>query len=196
MIFLDIDGTLFNPELFGKLIRDRFVNILNTSEEELMKVIADYYANLETTTDFNPREITVFIAQRYGSERDQLDAVFWEDNDIYRSSLYPEVESTLGILSKNEKLGIFSQGNEDLQRRKLIATGIVKYIDPEEIIIHRRKTSDEVLALLPHDAVVVDDNHDVAITLAPLTQSIWINRRSDENDSKVKTIHALNELLT
>ncbi len=195
MIFLDIDGTLFDPECFGRLIRSKFINILNTNEEELMRVIADYYANLETTTDFNPRDITVFIAQRFGVDPSPLDAVFWEDNDIYRDSLYPEVEDALGSLSKREKLGIFSQGNEDLQRRKLVATGLIKYIDPEEIIIHRRKTSDEALVLLPRDITVVDDNHDVVISLLPIAQPVWINRRSDEGDPRVRTIHALNELL-
>jgi FMN phosphatase YigB (HAD superfamily) len=195
LLLMDIDGTLFDSSLFGSKMRAEFINILGVGEDELARTIADYYAALEHRSDFNPREITDFVSKRYGVEKSLLDEVFWNDDKIYSESLFSEVDDVLKKLSKGKTLGVFSQGNEELQSRKLTAAGIKEYFDEAYIFIHSRKLSDEAIAVLPRGATVVDDSHDVAVTLATFVNTIWINRRTEDSDPEVKTIHLLSELI-
>jgi FMN phosphatase YigB (HAD superfamily) len=195
LYLLDIDGTLFDPDLFGKLIRSEFIKILSTSEEDLMTVIADYYANLELPSDFDPREITKFIAARYQTDPALLDRVFWEGNEIYIKCLYPEAVEVLKKLVKENTLGIFSQGNDELQRRKIKAIDIEKFLNLERIYIFRRKDSDAAISELPRDAIVIDDNHDVVQKIKPYVTAVWINRRNNDVAVGARTIHNLSELV-
>lgn len=195
ILILDIDGTLFNSNRFGEQIRAEFIKILGVEEDDLVRTIADYYSALEHYSDFNPREIADFVANRYSIDRTLLDEVFWGEDVIYKESLYPETIEVLKKLSENHVLGIFSQGNQELQERKLTAAGIIKFFDPGYVFVHSRKLSDEAIAVLPRDATIVDDNHDVAVTIVSFVNSIWINRRTQDRDPQLKTIHTLSELL-
>ncbi len=195
IILLDIDGTLFDAERFGREIRAEFIKVLKIDEGELMRAIADYYAALEASTDFSPRDITLHIGQRYNINPIVLDQVFWENDKIYKSSLYPEVANVLKKLSETHILGIFSQGNEEFQARKLKAAGITDYFSKDYTFIHARKLLDETIARLPAGATVIDNKHDVAVKLSPFVDSIWLNRRTKDSDSEVRTIHSLEEVL-
>lgn len=195
LILFDIDGTLFDPQVFGSLIRAEFVKILNVDEEELIRANADYYANLESTTDFSPHDMTEFLAARFKVEPDLLDKVFWENDKVYKESLYPEVVDVLKRLSKETSLGIFSQGSVELQTRKLNACDIAQYFDREKLFIYKRKLLDEVIGALPEDAVFIDDKHDVVAALHGKRNAVWVNRRSDETDPQIRTIHTLEELV-
>ncbi|OGH15932.1 MAG: hypothetical protein A3C30_03790 [Candidatus Levybacteria bacterium RIFCSPHIGHO2_02_FULL_40_18] len=194
LILFDIDGVIFDPEKFGKLIRTKFVKILGISEEELISANADYYSKLSERTDFDPRGITAYLSDRFGKDVAPLDRVFWEDTDIYKNSLYPEAREVLEKLKGEKILGIFSQGNRDLQNRKLDAAELRDYFSPEYIFIHKRKLSDEAIELLPREATFIDNKHDVVEVLQKFVDVIWINRKSDESDPKIKTIHSLAEL--
>lgn len=154
---------------------------------------ADYYSTLSERTDFDPREITAYLSDRFGKDVAKLDRVFWEDDRIYEESLYPETREVLGKLKDRKTLGIFSQGNEDLQNRKLDAAKIRQYFSPEYVFIMRRKLSDEAIELLPREATFVDNKHDVVEALQKFVDVIWLNRKSDESDPSIKTIHSLTE---
>lgn len=195
LLLFDIDGTVFNTEKFGSFVRTEFLKILTISKEELSRAIADYFAALETTTDFSPRDITIHIGQRYSMDPILLDKVFWENDKIYKDSLYPEVVSVLKKLSEIHTLGIFSQGNEEFQTRKLRAAGIMDIFNKGYIFIYARKLLDEAISNLPRNAAVIDNKHDVVVELSKSRDTIWINRKSDESDPHIKTIHALTEIL-
>ncbi len=195
LVLFDIDGVLFDPERFGKLLRSRFIKILGISEEELISANADYYSKLSERTDFDPREMTAYLSDRYGKDVATLDHVFWEE-DIYQDSLFPETREVLEKLKGQKTLGIFSQGNEELQNRKLDAGKIRKYFYPEYTFILRRKLSDDSIELLPREATFIDNKHDVIEALQKFVDVIWINRKSEESDPAIKTIHSLHELIT
>lgn len=195
VVLFDIDGTLFDPQKFGTLIRGEFVKLLNIDEDELIRANADYYANLESSTDFSPHDMATFLASRFGASRDDLDKIYWENDGIYKQSLYPEAIEVLKTLSKNKTLGIFSQGSVELQTRKLNACDIAQYFDREKLFIYKRKPLEEVIGALPQGALFVDDKHDVVHALVDQEcAAIWINRRNEEVDPDIKTIHTLDEL--
>lgn len=194
VILFDIDGTLFDPNKFGQAIRREFVDILNITEDDLIRANADYYASLESTTDFDPRAITQFIAQRYGVKQSLLDDVFWGEKNIYKECVYPEVPEVLEKLGRENMLGVFSQGGEELQGRKLKACDLEKYFKAE-IFIHKRKDTPEAIALLPQGATLIDDSHEIVSKLKNHLKVIWINRRNNDKDTSVQTIHSLTDLL-
>ena len=196
LILFDIDGVLFDPEKFGKLIRAEFVKVLNISEEELIRANADYYSELESSTDFDPHDIAAYIAARFKTEPEVLDRVFWENDEIYKGSIFQDVEESLKKLSHSHILGIFSQGNEDLQKRKLEAGGVKKYFKDDQVFIQTRKLSDEAIELLPREATVIDNKHDVVSALSKFVNVIWLNRKTEDSDPQIKTIHSLRELIT
>lgn len=195
IILFDIDGTLFDPQRFGKLLRQEFVKILNIDEEELVRANADYYSKLESTTDFLPRDIVAFLANRFNVSEDELNRVFWENDQIYKDSLYPEVVDVLKNLSSAHVLGIFSQGDQELQTRKLNACDISQYFDRNKLFVYKRKLLDEVLGALPGGALFIDDKHDVVEALSKARDVVWINRRNEDVDPQIRTVHSLEELL-
>jgi len=193
IILLDIDGTVFDIEAFGRATREEFVKILKTPHDDLARAIADYYSELEDSTHFNARDISVFLANRYGVDAATLDVVFWEDDAIFESSLYEETIPVLERLAKKYTLGAFSQGFEELQSRKLKASGIEKYFSQEYMFLHREKTSDSVIESLPKNAIVIDDNHEVVKTIARHLSAFWINRKTADQDPLLQTVHTLTE---
>lgn len=193
-VLFDIDGTLFDPEHFGRLIRAEFTKILKVGEEDLIRANADYYAKLESNADFKPREITAHLAREFKGDQGELDRVFWENDGIYKESLFGETEEVVKKLSHNHILGIFSQGNEDLQTRKLEASGIKKYFKPEYVFIHARKLTDDAIELLPRSSTLIDNHHDVVLALKDFVSVIWINRKTEDSDPQIKTIHTLADL--
>ena len=195
LVLFDIDGVLFDTERFGKLLRSRFVKILGIDEEELISANADYYSKLSERTDFDPRGITAYLSERFEKDVVTLDLVFWKEEHLYQESLFPETLEVLEKLKGQKTLGIFSQGNEELQNRKLDAARLRDYFSPEYVFIHKRKLSDDAIELLPREATFVDNKHDVVEALQKFVDVIWINRKSEESDPKIKTIHSLGEIL-
>ncbi len=193
VILFDIDGTLFDSKKFGELIRAEFMQILGVTEEELIRANADYYSRLETTADFNPHDISSHLAQAFGGSQEDLERVFWENESIYKDAVYEDVLDSLKKASKENILGVFSQGNPQLQERKLVAGGIRKYFEGE-IFIHSRKLTDEAVALLPRDATLVDNDHAIIEAMKSFVKPIWINRNTQDSDSEITTIHSLSEL--
>ncbi|KKQ94352.1 MAG: hypothetical protein UT20_C0039G0005 [Candidatus Levybacteria bacterium GW2011_GWA1_39_11] len=182
ILLFDIDGTLFDAEKFGKLTREEFLRILNIDEENLMRTIADYYSSLEASTDYNPREITVFMGEKYNIDPKLLDKLFWEEDKHYQESLFPETLSVLQQLSEKKTLGIFSQGLEDFQLHKLEASGIRDFFNKAFIFVRRRKSLEDATGDLPKGATVIDNNHQVVLKFSPVVNT--------------KTIHSLEELIT
>jgi hypothetical protein len=128
-------------------------------------------------------------------DKSSLDAVFWQNDSIYKEAIFQDAEEVLNKLSQDKNLGIFSQGNPELQTRKLEAGGIEKFFNKELIFIRERKLSEEATALLNSEATVIDNKHDVVATLSKFVNVIWLNRKTEDNDPQIKTIHTLKELI-
>jgi phosphoglycolate phosphatase-like HAD superfamily hydrolase len=195
IILFDIDGTLFNPQEFGRLIRAEFLKILKVPEEELIRANADYYARLKSSTDLNPHDLAAHIASEFGVPAQDLDSIFWQNERIYQEALYPETIEVLKKISQANVLGVFSEGNEELQVRKLNASNIAQFFNKNYLFIHNRKISPETMSALPEGVTIIDNKHDIAAELARICNVVWINRINEEKDPNIKTIHSLSELI-
>ena len=194
LVLFDIDGTLFDPRKFGVLYRAELIKILGIEEDALSAAIADYYATLETTTDFDPHGLAAYLASRFSVDKEKIDGAIWNKSH-FKEAVFEDALPTVQALSKSKTLGIFSQGFVEFQKYKLENTGLLKYFDPEQIFIHKRKADDTSLAAIPKDATVIEDKHDVAETLSSICSVVWINRRTPDADPKLRTIHSLSELV-
>jgi len=68
-----------------------------------------------------------------------FDTALFKKTNFTKYSLYEEVPSVLANLSKNLELGIFSQGDKDLQNSKLKVTKIDHFFQKEHIYIESEK---------------------------------------------------------
>lgn len=68
-----------------------------------------------------------------------FDTALFKETNFTKYSLYEEVPSVLEILSKNLELGIFSQGDRDMQNLKLKETKIDRFFQKEYIYIESEK---------------------------------------------------------
>lgn len=68
-----------------------------------------------------------------------FDTALFKKTNFARYSLYQEVHGVLSDLSKKTTLGIFSQGEENLQKSKLKATKIEHFFQEEHIHIELQK---------------------------------------------------------
>lgn len=111
-----------------------------------------------------------------------FDTDFFKKTNLRKHLVYDEVDDVLNRLSKIAKLGIFSEGELNLQKTKLLRTDIHKYFSKEHIHIVAKK--DETLEgiLRKYDDVMVflvDDKLTIlhqAKTIRPSLFTIWVKR--------------------
>lgn len=198
IILFDMDRTIFDTDTLGKNFKKNLVDATQTSIEKIEKINSDYKANLESSTDFNPDEFLKEVEKETKVDLENLNQAFFSSKNFV---LYPEAIEIIRKLSEdNFVLGIFSEGAQEWQTKKLILTGIIDYFDPSLIFIERRKLLAESIDKIPNGVRVIDDKKEVIETLAnnrPDLKLIWINRLNDEKieTSQIRTIKELNDLL-
>lgn len=194
VIFFDLDGTLFNSKKFAQEVSAMFAKHLHLPLQEINKSLADYIATLESRTDFNPKDYIEYLHTRYPFNKQELLDTFYNTKLLYENSVYPEVYEILRVLSAKKKIGLYSEGNHDLQMHKITNTSIAKYLDPEMVFIFRRKLAEEALQKLPQICTIIDDKPVVVEHLANQHTMILLNRASEDTHAYIPTIHTLNEL--
>lgn len=106
----------------------------------------------------------------------------FKKTQLQKHSVYEEVYSVLNQLSKIAKLGIFSEGDLNLQKTKLLKTDIHKYFSKEHIHIVPKKDEiiEGILQKYKNTTVfLVDDKLTVlyrAKTLMSSIFTIWVKR--------------------
>lgn len=195
-ILFDIDKTLFNSSLFmGKFIE----NVSQRTGIEKSKIIdinKKYIEELESRTDF---ETLVFIEKLVNEikvEKEIINDIFF-DKEIYIASLYPEVKNVLQRLKENGLLlGIFSEGFELFQLKKLEIAGLKDFFNKDFIFIGRRKLDDKFIEKLPDGVFIVDDKKEVIEKLQSFNKFklFWLNRKDDQKIDGVITIKSLLEI--
>jgi len=193
IILFDIDGTLFDSKKFMNLVRVELASHLGVNENDVYKGVEDYYSYLSSNTDFNPHKLLEHLSGFFKTDEESLKSIFWDDKH-YKEALYPETIKVLKNLQKKMDLGIFSQGFEDFQMHKLIASGILQYFNKKLYYISRKKLDNAFIKTLPNEAVVVDDRIEAVDKLGKM--AIWINRNNeDEANFKGEMIKDLNQLM-
>lgn len=106
----------------------------------------------------------------------------FKKSDLKEYKNYDEVKNVLESLSKKLELGIFSEGEKDLQEKKLENTGIKKYFNENDIYILQSKSLNIKKIFKKYAGcfiILVDDKltilSEVKI-LCPFVFTVWIKR--------------------
>lgn len=134
LILLDLDNTLFDSASFRKRLFRRIGRLF----EEDCEIV---YATLVRETGvFDPDVFTerLHACIEGESRREEIIQLIFDPRGL-RGSFHKEVMATLATLSKLGEVGIFSQGEEKLQRAKL--SPIARFLKQKRIHITRNKKS-------------------------------------------------------
>lgn len=119
-----------------------------------------------------------------------FDTDFFRKSQLQKHSVYKEVYTVLQELSKIAKLGIFSEGQFEFQKAKLIKTDIRKYFNKKHIYILPEKETplkEILLKYKGYDLFLVDDKLTIlhrAKAIMPSLFTIWVKRGRYANSQK------------
>jgi len=190
VILFDIDNTLLDTKAFVKQVFGQMQTLLEVehsiSTQEFSRLKDAYYHGLQASTDFSPEDFVSFILDEGSAainreSQEKLIAFFYEKNTL-EQHLFSDVTRNLQRLSVGNILGIFSQGIEKYQSKKIDNSGIKKYFDTKYRFIYKRKETPEVLSEIKSkihgDFSVIDDKFSVvsAVALAGVKPVFFLNR--------------------
>jgi len=200
IILFDIDFTLVDTDKLRSLTSLALIKFLKVARKDYETVSEKYAKGLKNYTDFNSKQYLKCLSSEFGKNVNSLGKVFYNPK-FYRQSLFTETVSVLEKLFKKEiKLGIFSEGFKNFQRKKLKNSGILKFFDRQNLFIFRRKARKSSVIALPKNSIIVDDNLAVLEEIDELNNSkkiklVWLNRKTKKIHKKIKTIFSLEEIL-
>lgn len=197
IILFDIDNTLFDVNtFFNKYLIPVAQKDLGISKEEFEKVSQVYKESLEKGTEFNPEGWLIEAKKQLGDRAEGIIGLF-NNPDFFVGSLFTEVIPILNDLKNDYVLGIFSEGVEEWQRKKIELSGINNYFEQEYVSISPNKVSDRVIEWIPAGAVIVDDRADFILELEKKDNiyPVWLNRELKEAPPNTKVIKDLTGLL-
>ena len=195
IILFDIDKTVFDTKASGKKYGQKLAERCHVGEEKIKESVESYRSQLESSTDFDPDELLARIETEYGVEKGNLEQVLFDQSNFI---LFPESGAVLEKLAKTSILGLFSEGRQQWQKKKMELTGIARFFDPRYVIVERRKMNEESIKKIPQGSTVIDDKKVVIERLKQLRPDlhlVWINRESEEKIEGVTNIKSLKDLL-
>lgn len=124
IILFDIDHTLFNTELFRKIIYKKLCKKLNLNYNDFFLGLIRKSEKITINKkkyfdpDFFLKTLTYLTNSKL--KLNDLKSEFWDESN-FEKAIYPEVTSTLNQIKKNKNIsiGIFSRGGTKFQKRKI-----------------------------------------------------------------------------
>lgn len=168
IILFDIDNTLLDTKQFASRAFEMVRILYELPQEKFDADKQAYYSSLELSTDFTPETFVDFLAETNRGEASLADpkkmveavSYFYEDEAL-QQAVFDDVIPNLQRLRNGYTLGIFSQGDKKYQLKKIENTGLIRFFEQKYIFIEKRKTTPEIVSLLPNPIVVVDDRREV-----------------------------------
>lgn len=201
VIYFDIDFTVFTTHLFKKTrIDPQLAELFQVPLAQISQVERTYFQGLEKSTDFNYQEYSQFLAEQFLDKDNEVSSAeveaFFENPQMYQDMLYPDVLPTLHDLRQRGCiLGIYSEGFEDFQKKKIEYTGIRDFFDPAYVHIARRKKKPAVVSQLQVPSVLIDDKPEYLEGLPQGITPLLIQRETASESSTAHVIHSLEEIV-
>lgn len=198
IILFDIDDTLIDVHPMAKNFYQKIADTIGSSLEEIVKAKEEYKNTLEKYSDYHPNELMEFIHRIFKVDEEKKTNPFIEEK-YYRDALFPEVKSVFGRLKKDYLLGIFSEGFDDYQGRKI--SPLIDLLDKDQIFISRRKLDNSFLEKLPKGAIIIDDRKEVVEKLRDFGgfKVFWLDRKNEQEKidgiTKIKDLIELEKLI-
>ena len=196
IILFDIDYTLINTDLIRSATTSQLANALKISEKSIATYLNNYSSSLNSSTDFDPDKFINLLTKDHTFNKSFIRNIFYQNPDIYKSSLYPDTISTLNNLFGEYVLGTYSEGVNDFQMTKITQSGVSKYLNKKHINILKRKLQTKELIKIPQNSIIVDDKLEVVEKLSKMSNvfPVWVNRKTAEIHKEIKTVFKLEQI--
>lgn len=198
IIFIDIDRTIFDAELFLQDFYKELTAKFGLNDEDIDEIKNIYKDVKNKTGYFAPNLFLEKITNSFSNiSPGDIENLFW--GDLIQKHLYPDSDALLGI-SNTIKIGIFSKGDEKFQKKKI--EKFSEQISEDNIHIFEEKI-DKLEQLLKDykdfEIYFVDDSMEVlekAKELNPAVFTILIDRKQEKekNDKINASISSLSEI--
>lgn len=196
IIFFDIDGTLFNVSSFINLFNQNLISSFGLKDKDIDQLKSLYDEVKKENGYFLPSSFLDKISDRFSFiDKKTLKENFY-NVDLFDKSMYKDT-SIVNFLADSAIIGIFSKGEVDFQKRKIVFINNV--LDKNKIYIFPNKI-DEIREVFEKfeefEVYLVDDDLDVLREVKKLTKvnPVLIDRNNHYNNTDIKTIRSLNEL--
>lgn len=179
-IYLDFDRTLFDTDAFIK-------DMNKVLEKDIDLLLFEEYKRRDEKKGFNPYRIIKMM------NIDNKDEIYQNlDNLMNNVSkyLYPDTIPFLEKMQKEYDLYIFTYGDKDFQKRKVINTHIDKYINSFIDILDKKSNS---LEINYQESIFIDDNPFVIDDI--LLKKPYMAIRMRRNKAKYSLINMKNKVM-
>lgn len=180
ILLFDIDYTLFDTDIFRDTSLKEIALRCNLDEKKVREFYSEYRKGDQNPAGINMKHFTEQIGGEFNLSPEFLFSIVMDTQKLYRDSLYPDAVSTLALLSKEYRLGVFSQGYREFQENKLRQCGIMPYFKKEYMFIFPDKTLSSALKTLPENAVIIEDKLSVVQKIHPPLIAIHMDRRNEK----------------
>jgi len=183
-ILLDIDNTLFDSTSYREKFSDKICTVLTKQGvSNAANICDDVYTSLRVAKGlFAPEEFVDALVAKAGlplSLSQQLLDIIYHEKTI-RDNLYSEIRGTLMRLKEYGILGIFSQGKEKLQRKKIDTIQHFFHEDHMHIVENKEKAIEHVFTrYADSDTYLIDDALPILHAIHqqfPSIHTIWMKR--------------------
>ena len=171
-IIFDLDDTLHNVEFLMNTALKQGIQAMinkgfNCQIDDGLEKIKEIIKNNPSGDKFSE------LAKSFNQDNQELieaGKAKYYDYDFDKMDIFPDSKEVLNRLHEDYKLVLISQGNEDLQNKKIDCLGIRKYFDhiylpkigqKEDVI----KESLKILELSPEEILIVGDRIDSEIKI-------------------------------
>lgn len=202
IILFDIDYVLIDSEELRVLRKGKICRKFEISEEKFEQIREKYFQSLEKTSNFSAKNFSYFLAKTIKNPLvgEKIAKIYYQDKATCKRTVYPDVIPALKKLKSHCRLGIFSEGDKDFQRSKLILPEIINYFKKGLVFIYPDKTSKatEIVDKVG-EVYIIDDNpkHIKDIALTSEAHPIWLKRgpkAQTEEKLNCPTIFSLEEV--
>lgn len=163
IVLLDIDHTLFDTDAYRNVCFQDIIKKTNYGDSDKgLKIAEELYAKMRSSGYFKTRdfiqELCTLLAVQV--EIAHLEEAFFDEVNI-KKSLYSDVEEVLEMISKKGtvRIGIFSGGQEDMQRKKIAS--LVHILEEDHIHINEVDKLQDIPTVLEkytnHKVFIIDD---------------------------------------
>lgn len=198
VIFFDIDGTLFDVSFFIKLFHKELVERFGLNDKDISEIKTIYDEIKKEEGYFLPSAFISKISNRFKSiDKNELEQIF-QNVDLFKKSVYKDTP-VITSLANLALIGIFSQGDESFQRKKI--TFIKNVLDDDNVFVfpnkltHAKEIFDEFAGF---EIFLIDDNLELLKEIKKIVPSITeilIDRKGKYKDNNdISKIYNLNEL--
>jgi len=202
LILLDIDHTLFDATEYRKRVFSELIEyLLPHQSENGIEIAENIYKNLREKGYFKISLFLSELSESLGIKTDEDLSYFFFSKESIKKALFIDVLPTLTTLSSNKDitLGIFSGGQEDMQRKKIEA--IKHLLEDKHIHINEVNKFDDIpeLAQKYKDKrlIVVDDIPEILDIFKKNNENVitvYIDRHQRNEKSALKPDYHIDNL--